>query len=236
MFTFPCATKVKESTTEKMDSAAQNATVEISTHAPAKRKQPPAHDESGKLLARTARRFAEAMFETGDVSKAYLESHPDCKSTKSAKYRGSALLKRGEVRAYIASLKAKAASVQGVEANPRRAALLAELDSLGYATVNLKKLHPKEKLTALRTIAEIEGWMKPAAGAAGLRATFNFRIGGQAAPTGRGEPQTVVTMDMDTETGSDAPAPTTQAPGPQIEVDVTPDPAPPRPMFDAENS
>ena len=160
----------------------QTAAVETTPKAkPPKKAEAAPRASLSSAMARSHRRFAEAMFEHGDITKAYLESHPDCKSIKSANYRGRVMLKLGSVRAYILELKAKSSSNPAVESNPKKAALLAELDMVAYASINLKKLHPKEKLTALRTIAEIEGWMKPpSAGAHGVRATFNFRIGGNS--------------------------------------------------------
>ena len=143
-----------------------------------------------KQASRSIRIFAQSMAESGDVTIAYLESHPNCASKERAKYAGRALLKRGDVRALIALEKAKVVIGQG-DSNPRKAALLEELNLVAFAGVNLKKLHPKEKLTALRTIAEIEGWMKPKEQGAGLRATFNFNVGG----TRRGaQDRTVVTV------------------------------------------
>jgi hypothetical protein len=132
------------------------------------------------------------MAENGDVTNAYLESHPNCSSKQRAKYAGRTLLKRGDVRALIAVEKAKAVAGQG-DSNPRKMALLEELNLVGYAGVNLKKIHPKEKLTALRTIAEIEGWMKPKDQGKGVRATFNFIVGGAR----RGAVGRTVTVDVD---------------------------------------
>ena len=126
---------------------------------------------------RPTRLFCQLVSENVDVAIAYLQSHPKCKSESAAKYAGRALLKRGDVRALIAESKAKVVVGQG-DSNPRKVALLAELELLAYQGVRLNKLHPKEKLTALRTIAEIEGWMKPKEQGAGLRATFNFHVGG----------------------------------------------------------
>lgn len=159
-----------------------------------------------KTLARPIRRFAEAMLETGDVTTAYLESHPHCKSRQSAKYRGRALLKRGDVRAVIASLKQEAAGNQGDTG--RKAALLSELETLGFAHVNLKKLHPKEKIAALRAIAELEGLLAPKPAGAGIKATFNFRIGGHL--LGTQDRARTIAMSMDTV------APEIAAPAPPI--------------------
>lgn len=146
-----------------------------------------------KTLARPIRRFAEAMLETGDVTTAYLESHPDCKSMQSAKYRGRALLKRGDVRALVANLKQELKGNQGDAT--RKGALLSELETLAFAHVNLKKIHPKEKLTALRAIAELEGLLAPKPASAGIRATFNFHVGGR----NRGaQARQAITVDMGT--------------------------------------
>lgn len=152
-------------------------------------------------VARPIRLFCQAVLDTGDVTRAYLESHPDCKTERQAKYRGRALLKRGDVRAHIAELKAKTVAGQG-DSNPKKTALLEELNLIAYAGINLKKLHPKEKLTALRTIAEIEGWMKPKETGTGLRATFNFHVGNARRGAGR-----TVTVDMAPDTGEEAIAP-----------------------------
>src|SRR3990167_11341067 len=85
------------------------------------------HDASVSILIRPLRLFAAAMSEHGDVTKAYLESHPTCPSPTRAKYAGRALLKRGDVRALIAIAKAKALSDQP-DSNPHKSALLAEVE------------------------------------------------------------------------------------------------------------
>ena len=146
-------------------------------------------------MSRPIRRFCESMAEIGDIARAYMESHPGTMIERIAKYRGSQLLKRGEVRAYIAQLKAKDL-IQG-DIPPAKSALLAELDSLAYARVPLGKLHAKEKLMALRTIAEINGWMSPKATGQGIRATFNFRVGGQQVTPGAPAAPQGITVDAE---------------------------------------
>ena len=177
------------------------------------------------VVARPIRLFCQAVIDTGDVTRAYLESHPDCKTERQAKYRGRALLKRGDVRAFVAELKAKVVAGQDVAVNPRKAALLDELNLVAFAGVNLKKLHPKEKLTALRTIAEIEGWMKPKEQSSGLRATFNFSIGG----TRRAAQGRTITVDVGEGSANgaiEAPGPVESIPAGGFDVDLDPDSSP----------
>ncbi len=114
-----------------------------------------------------------------------------------------------------------------------------ELRMVAFALVNLKKVPVKEKLNALRLYGESKNWLKQVQQGAGLRATFNFRIGGApAAPLGRSEPQTIE-VDVDaSEADSDAPAPATLAVGPESDsVEIQPEPRRDRSaLFDAENS
>lgn len=203
------------------------------------RATPSAHtaDDLARAVSRitpSLQKFADTYIRKPDVTAAYLISHPDCKSARHAKTRGRALLKDSRVEAYLAARRSQA--LDPLASDGDKLAWELELKSVAFAHFNPRKVPVKEKVTALRALGEAKGWLKPQAAGAGLRATFNFRIGGQASPAGRGEPQTV-TVDVDaSEAGSDAPEPTTQAPRPQLEVDVTQDPAPRRPMFDASNS
>ena len=202
-------------------------------------KKPQADDEfltAIGSLSKTHLDFARAYSKSNDATKAYLISHPNCTSEKSAKRRGSALARLPGVVAFLARQRVRALGVDG-----EKAAWEHELRMVAFAGVNLKKVPVKEKLNALRLYGESKNWLKQVQQGAGLRATFNFRIGGQAAPAGRGEPQAVVTMDMDaSDPGSDAPAPATLAVDTDLDhvaVEIQPEPAPNRgALFDADNS
>ena len=158
-------------------------------------------------LSKTHLDFARAYSKSNDATKAYLISHPNCTSEKSAKRRGSALARLPGVVAFLARQRVRALGVDG-----EKAAWEHELRMVGFAGVNLKKVPVKEKISALRTLGESKGWLRPQQIGAGLRATFNFRIGGQTSPAGRGDDPQTVTVDVDaSEAGGDAPEPTTLA-------------------------
>ena len=187
-------------------------------------------------LSKTHLDFARAYSKSNDATKAYLISHPNCTSEKSAKRRGSALARLPGVVAFLARQRVRMLGVDG-----EKAAWEHELRMVAFAGVNLKKVPVKEKLNALRLYGESKNWLKQVQQGAGLRATFNFRIGGQAAPAGRSEPQAVVTMDMDTtEAGGDAPAPAAlavDADSEPVVIEIQQEPSPNRgSLFDADNS
>lgn len=187
-------------------------------------------------LSKTHLDFARAYSKSNDATKAYLISHPNCTSEKSAKRRGSALARLPGVVAFLARQRVRMLGVDG-----EKAAWEHEVRMVAFAGVNLKKVPVKEKLSALRTLAEAKGWLKQPERGAGLRATFNFRIGGApAAPLGRSEPQTIE-VDVDAhDSGGDAPAPATLAMDTDsepvvIEIQQEPEPAR-RALFDTGNS
>ena len=185
-------------------------------------------------LSKTHLDFARAYSKSNDATKAYLISHPNCTSEKSAKRRGSALARLPGVVAFLARQRVRALGVDG-----EKAAWEHELRMVAFAGVNLKKVPVKEKLNALRLYGESKNWLKQVQQGAGLRATFNFRIGGQTAPAGRSEPQTIE-VDVDAhDAGGDAPVPAALAvdtdSGPVVVEIQQPEPTR-RSLFDAENS
>ena len=134
---------------------------------------------STRPLAPQLRRFADTYIRIGDVTKAYLLTHKDCKSANQAKARGRKLLNDSRLQAYCAQLRSQA--LVSTETGPQDAEKMAwenELRAVAFASFNAKKVPVKEKVTALRTLGESKGYLKQQQVGAGMRATFNFHVGG----------------------------------------------------------
>lgn len=147
-------------------------------------------------LAGILRRFADAYIKIGDVTKAYLLTHRDCKSANQAKARGRKLLQDPRLQAYCAQVRTQAiVSTDTGSGDADKLAWEMELRAVAFASFNAKKVPVKEKVSALRTLGESKGYLKQQQHGAGLRATFNFVVGGtRRAAVGR-----TVTVDVDTE-------------------------------------
>lgn len=201
-----------------------------------------------KPLAGILRRFADAYIKLGDVTKAYLLTHRDCKSANQAKARGRKLLQDSRLQAYCAQQRTQAlVSTDTASADPDKLAWEMELRAVAFASFNSKKVPVKEKVSALRTLGESKGYLKQQQVGAGLRATFNFHVGGRAR-TAAGR---TISVDVSNGTGEvaiDAPGSIQATPeaispslvahdGGPVNAEVVPRPAlVPSPLFDASNT
>ncbi|MFM9966943.1 MAG: hypothetical protein ACKVQK_00865 [Burkholderiales bacterium] len=149
-----------------------------STSVPAARRQNDEQLIAGKLLHPSYARFAMALFKIGDASKAYLSTHASCTSSRQALDRGRKLARSPEVVVELARLKAQA--LDGTEDSATKEALKTEVRTLAFSRVNLKKVPIKEKLSALRTLAELEGLLDKRQPQHGIRASFTFIVPGRA--------------------------------------------------------
>lgn len=191
-----------------MDTA-QTATVEIST---AKHHADQVYLTDIGSLSREHLAFATALAKCGDPAKAYLATHPRCNNHASAKRHGRRIAKLPGVVAYLARIKVGALGVEG-----EKEAWEHEVRSIAFAGVNLRKVPVKEKVSALRTLGEAKGWLKQQQVGAGVRATFNFRIGGVGA---LGSERVISVVGDSQPAGNDAPAPDSPQPSRNIGVDV----------------
>ena len=124
----------------------------------------------------------------GDSTKTYFATHPHCKSSRQAKERGRALCKLPEVMLELNRLRTQSldgtdeshASIPVFSERGSSASKLAwenELHLLTYSKVNIRKIPVNEKLLALRTLGESNGWLDKRQPQEGIRATFNFHLG-----------------------------------------------------------
>ncbi len=186
-------------------------------------------------------KFAAALYKIGDSTKAYFATHSLCKSSRQAKERGRALSRMPEVmlemeRLRTQSLEGTGQSDAGLTvfseggSSASKIAWENELHLLAFSKVNIRKIPVKEKLLALRTLGESKGWLDKRQPQTGVRATFNFHVGGAR----RGATGRTVILDVDTD---QAPA----AEVAQIEnvTVLAPEPsaaAPALSLFDASNT
>lgn len=194
-----------------MDQAPQNAEV----HAPATSARVDDLARAASQITPALQRFADAWIKKADITHAYLITHPDCKSARHAKTRGRAILQDPRVVAYLAARRAQALDSTGADGEKLGWEL--ELRSVAFAHFNPKKVPVKEKVSALRTLGEAKGWLKQQQVGAGVRATFNFRIGGPGVLGG----ERVISVEGDSQPSSSVAPTASAAPSStEIEVDV----------------
>ncbi len=129
-------------------------------------------------------KFAAALFEIGDATKAYYVTHPRCKSARQAKERGRALCQLPEIQLELRRLRAQAidgtgenGTSVGNRSDAEKIDWENEVRLLAYSKVELRKVPVKEKLAALRLFGESRNYLKQSPGAGtGIRATFIFRM------------------------------------------------------------
>ena len=181
--------------------------------------------------------FVDAFLKIGDVTKAYLATHKRCNSASMAKRSGRELLKRPDVQAYIAARRAQLLDSTG-GTDTAKLSWQAEVRSLAFSRVSLKKVPIKEKNAALRTYGEAMGWLKqPNAGAAGVRATFTFVVPGLAEARAAREAQRGRTIEGMPVTEIAAPVPDPgREDGDSVMIEISNSPDSGRTLFDSSNS
>lgn len=164
---------------------AAETTSTISAKTLERKRMPPRTSTDPRYL-----KFAAALYKIGDSTKAYFATHPLCKSSRQAKERGRALSRMPEVmlemeRLRTQSLEGAGQSDAGLTvfseggSSASKIAWENELHLLAFSKVNIRKIPVKEKLLALRTLGESKGWLDKRQPQQGIRATFNFHIGGK---------------------------------------------------------